>query len=284
MDVGFSTMNNLHHMRPDDLARAAEERGFESLWIGEHAHLPAGDRVTYRMNGGVIPDSYRSMADMFVSLAYAASATTTLRLGCGVALILERDVFNMAKAVASLDQLSDGRLMVGVGVGWNWLEFENVAPMPWKKRYSGLKECVAALRKLWRDEIASFAGEWYAFDEVWSNPKPLQKPTPPIYVGVMGEVGTPHAAEWGDGWMPIDIGDGHLCKRLEAFRHMLLERGRDPHTVPVSVVSFSDPTLDQLRRYQDMGITRVVINESGLPSDAMIRLLDQIAELIPRLR
>ncbi len=283
MDIGFSTMNNLHHMRPDDLARAAEQRGLESLWIGEHAHLPAGNRVKYRPTGGDIPVSYRSMADMFVSLAYAAGATTKLKLGCGVALILERDIFNMAKAVASLDQLSGGRLMIGVGVGWNWLEFENVAPMPWKKRYSGMKECVAALRTLWRDEVASFAGEWYAFDQVYSNPKPFQKPTPPIHVGVVGETGTPHAAEWGDGWMPVDIGNEHLGKKLEAFRNMLLERGRDPDTVPISVVSFSDPTLDQLRRYQDMGISRVVINEPGLSADAMTRMLDQIAELIPRL-
>lgn len=283
MHIGFSTMNNLHVMRPDELARAAEQRGFESLWIGEHAHLPIGERVKYRMNNGVIPDAYRSMADMFVSLAYAATATTTLKLGTGVALVLERDVFNMAKAVASLDQLSGGRLMVGAGVGWNQVEFENVALMPWKKRYSGLKECVAALRTLWRDDLASFSGEWYKFSEVCCGPKPLQQPSPPVHVGVVGDVGTPHAADWGDGWMPIDIGDGQLGGRIKAFRAMLVERGRDSETFPVSIVAFGDPTLDRLRAYQDMGAVRVIVAEPGDSTDDLKRRLDLTGELIQRL-
>lgn len=283
MKIGFSTLNNLHLMRPDDLARAAEQRGIESLWIGEHAHLPAGDRVPYRMNNGKIPDAYRSMADLFVSLSYAASATTTLKLGTGVALPLERDVFNMAKAVATLDQLSGGRVMLGFGTGWNFVEFENVAPMPWKKRYSGLKECVAALRTLWRDEIASFSGEWYSFDEVYCGPKPFQKPNPPIYLGVVGQVGTPHAADWGDGWMPIDIGDGKIGEHIEGFRKLLVERGRDPSAVPVSVVSFGEPTLERLRQYEGMGVSRVLINEPGHSTEAIERLLDKVGELVLRL-
>ena len=283
MEIGFSTLNNLHIMPPDILARAAEQRGIESLWIGEHAHLPAGEHVPYRMNGGKIPEAYRSMADLFVSLAYAASATTTLKLGTGVALVLERDVFNMAKAVASLDQLSNGRVMIGVGTGWNFAEFENVAPMPWKKRYSGLKECVAALRTLWREDVASFSGEWYSFDQVYCYPKPFQRPNPPIHVGVVGEVGTPHAAEWGDGWMPIDIGDGKLGEKLKGFRNMLVDRGRDPDAVPISVVSFGEPTLDRLRDYQDMGVFRVLINEPGHSTQVIERLLDKTGELIIRL-
>lgn len=282
MHIALSTMNNLHVMRPDELARAVEQRGFESLWIGEHPHLPVGERVKYRMNNGVIPDSYRNMADMFVSLAYAASATTTLKLGTGVSLPLERDVFNMAKAAATLDQLSGGRLTVGVGVGWNEVEFENVAPMLWKQRYSGLKECVAALRTLWRDELASFSGQWYDFEQVCCGPKPLQKPLP-VYVGVVGDVGTPHAAEWGDGWMPIDIGDGQIGNKIKAFRAMLAERGRDPATFPVSVLAFGDPTLDRLRAYQDMGAIRILIAEPGLSKDDLTRRLDLTGELIQRL-
>lgn len=283
MYIGLSTMNNLHVMRPDEMARAAEQRGIESLWIGEHAHLPAGDRVTYRMNNGKIPDAYRSMADMFVSLSYAASATTTLKLGTGVALPLERDVFNMAKAVATLDQMSGGRVMIGVGTGWNSVEFEHVAPMPWKKRYSGLKECVAALRTLWREDVSSFSGEWYSFDAVYSYPKPFQKPLPPVYVGVVGDVGTPHAADWGDGWMPIDIGDGQIGDKIKEFRQMLVERGKDPDTFPISVVAFGEPTLDRLRQYEDMGFSRVLIAESGHSTDAAKKLLDQIGELIQKL-
>lgn len=283
MKIGFSTLNNLHLIRPDDLGKQVEQRGFESLWIGEHPHLPAGDRVPYRMNNGKIPDAYRSMADLFVSLSYAASATTTLKLGTGVALVLERDVFNMAKAVATLDQLSQGRVMIGVGTGWNFAEFENVALMPWKKRYSGLKECVSALRTLWREDIASFSGQWFSFDEVYCAPKPHQKPNPPIHVGVVGEVGTPHAVDWGDGWMPIDIGDGKLGETIQKFRRLLVERGRDPDCVPISVVSFGDPDLDRLRRYEDMGVSRVLISEPGQSAEAIERLLDTTGELILRL-
>lgn len=284
MHLAISTTNNLHLMRPDDLARAAEERGFESLWIGEHAHLPAAGRVKYPSADGSIPEAYRAMADLFVSLATAAAATRTLKLGCGVALVLERDVFNMAKAVATLDQLSGGRLMVGVGVGWNPEEFGNVAPMPWKRRYSGMKECVAALRALWRDDVSSFDGEWYSFDQVWSHPKPQQTPWPPVHVGVAGKTGTAHAAEWGDAWLPIDIGHKDFGGKLEKFHAMLRDQGRDPASVPVSIMALYDPTLDQLKRYRDLGIARVLINEPGRGGDAAIKLLDDYAAMIPALK
>lgn len=283
MHLAISTMNLIHHFRPDELARAVEQRGFESLWIGEHPHLPAAGRVPYPSEDGVIPEPYRHMADMFVSLAMAAAATTTLRLATGVALILERDVFNMAKAVATLDQLSNGRLMVGIGVGWNSEEFENAAPMPWNRRYAGMRECTSALRALWRDEIASHAGEWYSFDQVWSYPKPLQRPGPPIHVGVAGKLGIAHCVEWGDGWLPIDTGQKDFGNRLARFHALLAEHGRDPATVPVSIVAFADPTEAQLERYRELGIARVLINEAGRGRDATLAMLDRYAALVPRL-
>ena len=284
MHLAVATMNNLQHGRPDDLARALEERGFESLWIGEHAHLPATGRVPYPAGDGTIPEPYKHMADMFVSLAVAATATKTLKLGLGVALILERDVFNMAKAVATLDQLSGGRVMVGIGTGWNSEEFENVARMPWAKRYSGMKECVAALRTLWQDEISSYSGEWFNFDRVWSYPKPLQKPWPPIHLGVAGKIGTAHAAEWGDAWLPIDLGDKDFGIKLGKFHAMLRENGRDPATVPVSVVAFSDPSIGQLQRYRELGVERVLVNGAGRSLNETMRMLDRYAAAIPDLK
>ena len=128
MHIGYSTMNNLHHATPDVTARRLEERGFESFWIGEHAHIPAASDGSYPA-GGKIPEPYKHMADAYVSLAVAACATKTLRLGLGVALILERDVFSMAKGIATLDQLCGGRLIVGIGTGWSKEEFANTAPM-----------------------------------------------------------------------------------------------------------------------------------------------------------
>jgi len=201
----------------------------------------------------------------------------------GVALVLERDVFNMAKAISTLDQLTGGRLLVGVGVGWNPEEFENVAPMPWKKRYSGLKEYVAALRTLWREDVASFSGEWYNFDQVWSYPKPVQAPWPPIHVGVAGKTGTAHAAEWGDAWMPIDLGIKDFGGKLEKFHAMLQANGRDPASVPVSIFAMSDPGEDLLKRYRDLGIVRVVINDEGRGTEGTRRLLDTYGELIVKL-
>lgn len=283
MHLAISTQNNLQFFRPDDLARAVEERGFESLWIGEHAHLPATGRVPYPAADGLIPESYKHMADLFVSLTAAALATTRLKLGTAVALVLERDVFNMAKATATLDHLSGGRLMVGVGVGWNSEEFENIAPMPWNKRYSGLKECVAALRALWRDEQASFKGEWFNFDPVWSYPKPLQKPWPPVYVGVAGKIGTGHAAEWGDGWFPIDLGDKDFGIKLGKFHEMLRANGRDPAQVPVSVVAFTPPSLDLLKRYRDLGVERVLVTAGERNRNETLQLLDTYAAYIPAL-
>ncbi|MFC3173503.1 TIGR03619 family F420-dependent LLM class oxidoreductase [Novosphingobium bradum] len=279
MHVAVCSMNNLHNSRPDDLARAVEERGFESLWMGEHSHLPASGRVRHFSADGAIPETYRYMADLIVSATAAAMATRTLKVGFGVSLPLERDVFHMAKAVATLDRLSGGRLLVGIGLGWNWEEFGNVALMPWSKRYSGLRECVAALRTLWRDEVSSFQGEWYRFDAVWSYPKPLQQPWPPLHVGMTGPTGIAHAAEWGDAWLPLDSGDEDFGLKLARFHAALRERGRDPARVPVSVVSPWGARLDQFKRYRDLGITRAML--TGIPPGGLepaLRFLDQHAD------
>ena len=152
MQLGFSTMNTPDDVRADVLARALEERGYDSLFMGEHSHIPVSRKTPYPA-GGELPPQYLRMMDPFVSLTMAAMATTTLRLGAGVALALEHDVMDLAKSAATLDLISGGRLLFGVGVGWNEEELANHRPIPWKKRYLALEECVGALRRLDRKSV-----------------------------------------------------------------------------------------------------------------------------------
>lgn len=255
--LGFSSMNTPEDERPDVLARALEARGFESLWIGEHPHIPAERRTPYPA-GGDMPEQYKRMMDPFVSLTAAALATESLLVGTSVALPLEHDLFAFAKAVATLDHLSRGRFQLGVGVGWNEEELANHRPdIPWPQRYRALAECIGALRALWTEDEASFRGRWFAFDRVWSHPKPLTRPHPPLLCGMAGRLGTDQAVAWADGWLPMDVALGDVARRIGRFRAAVAEAGRSE--VPVSLVTWGDPSLDALKRYRDLGVARVVL-------------------------
>jgi probable F420-dependent oxidoreductase len=256
VELGFTSMNTPEDETAAVLARALEDRGFGSLWVGEHTHIPVERRTPYPA-GGDLPPQYKRMMDPFVSLTAAACATTQLRVGCGVALPLEHDLLDLAKTVASLDHVSGGRFLFGVGVGWNEEELANHRPVPWRERYGALAECVAALRVLWSADEAEFHGRHYDFDPVWSFPKPLQQPHPPVLGGMVGRLGTEHTVAWADGWMPMDIGLGDVTARVEAFRQAVAAAGRSD--VPISMVTWGDPTLDTLRQYRDLGIERVVL-------------------------
>ncbi len=257
MELGFTTMNTPEDPPPGELARSLEERGFGSLWIGEHSHIPSSRLTPYPV-GGEMPEAYKRMMDPFVSLTAAACATERLTVAAGVVLPLERDLFTLAKAVASIDHVSGGRFLFGVGVGWNEEELHDHRPdIAWAQRYLALAEAVEALRSLWTDESSSFHGRWFDFEGAWSFPKPLQQPHPPIVCGTGGPVGTRHAVAWGDGWAPMDVALGNVERRVTRFREKVAEAGRDD--VPVTLFCFGDPTADTLRSYRDLGITRVVL-------------------------
>jgi probable F420-dependent oxidoreductase len=216
----------------------------------------------------------------------AAAATTRLRIGTGIALMLERDVFSQAKTISTLDHLSGGRVEIGVGVGWNEEEFDNVSRQPWKKRYGVLRETVAATRALWRDEQAEFHGEYIDFDAVWCSPKPLQAGGPPVTFGAMGPLGTRHAAEWADGWFPVDFALPDVAASVAAFRQQVKEFGRDPDAVKITLQAMMHPTLDDLKRYRDAGIYRVNVGVSvdlWDKPDAVMPMIDRYAELIPQI-
>ncbi len=285
MRLGFTTMNTPEDPAPAALARALEDRGFDSLWIGEHSHIPASRRTPYPA-GGAMPEQYTRMMDPFLSLMAAADATDDLLLATGVALPLEHDLFALAKTVATLDHLSGGRVILGVGVGWNQEELADHRPdIEWSLRYRALTEAVAALRSLWTDDESTFHGQWFDFDRAVAFPKPVQRPHPPVYCGAGGRIGTAQAVEWGDGWAPMDIALGDVVARVERFREQVASAGRGD--VPVTVVTFGDPDHDALRRYRDLGIERAVIGASrtGWADPASTYpFLDTHADLIDELR
>lgn len=286
MKVGFTSMNNPDDPRPDVLGRELEARGFDSWWIGEHSHIPAS-RATPYPAGGELPAPYLSMMDPFLSLLLAASATDRLLVGTGVALPLEHDAFALAKTVATVDVLSGGRFQFGVGVGWNVEELANCRPdIPWSRRYRALADCVAALQSLWRDDVAEHHGEFFDFDAVWSFPKPLQRPHPPIVYGTNDRLGTQHAVAWADGWMPMDAGLGDVPRKLAKFRDAAVEAGRDPASIAITLVVWGDPDLARLVRYRELGVDRVVLGAARTGWDdsaTILPFLDACAAFLPEL-
>jgi probable F420-dependent oxidoreductase len=214
----------------------------------------------------------------------AAQATERLRIGTGVCLVLEHHVLDLAKSVATLDHLSGGRLLFGVGVGWNEEELANHRPdVTWAQRYRAAEECVAALRTCWTDEDSEYHGEFFDFDPVWSFPKPAQQPHPPVLLGTGGRLGTQHAIRWADEWMPMDVALGNVPKRIARFRELAAEAGRE---IPISLVTFGDPTAETLHAYRELGVVRCVIGaarEGWNDPATTLPFIDRYAPLIPEL-
>jgi probable F420-dependent oxidoreductase len=278
-------MNNPKDLRPDVLGREHVRGGYDSLWVGEHSHIPVSRRTPYPA-GGEMPEQYKWMMDPFLSLLLAATATDSLLVGTGVTLPLEHDVFDLAKSVSTLDHLSGGRLLFGVGVGWNEEELENHRAVKWSQRYRALGECIGALRSLWCDEESEYHGEFYDFDPVWSLPKPLQQPTPPVLCGTSGRVGTRQAVEWADGWMPMDLALGNVSKQVARFRQAAEDAGRDPQSISITMVTFGDPDLATLASYRDIGVERTVVGAARTGWDdptSTLPCLDTYAAMIPEL-
>ena len=271
MKIGYTTMNTPADIAPRILGPMLEAAGFDSIWIGEHSHIPVSRSTPYP-TGGDMPWQYTTMMDPFISLTQIGEHTTHLLLGLGVALPLEHDVLALAKTASTLDVLSNGRLQFGVGVGWNQEELANHSSVKWSMRYRALAECVGALRSLWVDEESEFHGDYFNFDKVWSRPKPLQQPHPPIWFGAGGKLGSHHTIQWADGWMPLDVTLGDVPKRVDKFRQLSHDAGRND--IPISMVAFGDPTLDTLLMYRDLGIERVIVGSgrdgwedpSGVPA------------------
>ena len=286
MHLGFSSMNTADDPAPAVLAKTLEEAGFESLWYGEHSHIPVSRSTPYPA-GGTLPEPYKKMMDPYLSLMAAATATRHLKIGAGIALLLERELFSQAKTIATLDRLSGGRLLLGVGVGWNEEEFANASSFPWRRRYLALRELVAAQRELFTADEPEYHGELIDFDPVWFAPKPVQPGGPKVIFGAMGPLGKRHAAQWADGWMPVDIAMLDVAAEIASFRNAVAEFGRDPNDVEISVVVMSTPDADMLKRLRDLGVARANIGvgvENWDRHDTIIPMIEQFSKLIPALK
>lgn len=284
MHLGFSSMNTLQDPDPVELAKALEAAGFESLWYGEHSHIPRC-RTTPYPPGGELPEPYKNMMDPYLSLMAAASATTNLKLGTGIALLMERELFSQAKSIVTLDRLSGGRVVIGTGVGWNREEFKNATSQPWTRRYSVMMETVEATRILCQAEAPEYHGDFVDFDPVWFEPKPLQ--VPKFLFGAMGPVGVRHAAQWSDGWMPVDVVMPDVDQAIKDFRQQVTDFGRDPDHINITLVVMSPVTADLLKRYRDYGITRCNIGvgmENWGKPEIIMPMIEEFSKIIPQLK
>jgi len=269
----FPTDYSIH---PADLGRAAEERGFESLWVAEHSHIPCS-RKTPWPGGAELPKMYYDVVDPFVALSMAAAATTKLRVGTGICLVIQRDPIQTAKEVASLDRLSGGRFLFGVGGGWNVEEMENHGAK-YQTRFKQMREHVLAMKELWTKEEASFDGEFVKFDRVWSWPKPAQQPHPPIILGGETDHTLRRVIEYCDGWFPRPRGGFDVVKGVAHLRQMAEKAGRDPSTI-TTIVFGSANDAKVLESYDKAGIQSALLAIPDDSRDEILRYLDKIAPL-----
>jgi probable F420-dependent oxidoreductase len=254
MDFGISYFPTDETIEPAALARLAEERGFESVFVTEHTHIPASRKTPYPA-GGELPREYWRIYDPFVALTTMAAATERIRIGTAICLLIQRDPITTAKAVASLDRLSGGRFLFGVGAGWNLEEMRNHGTDP-DDRFRILRERVEACRAIWTEEEASYHGEFVDFDRIACRPAPLQEPHPPVLIGGNGPRVHERVLAYGDGWFPNRIPpDEQMIARVEKLQRLGEEAGRGP--IPVTLqIPPREPAV--LERYEQAGVTRAV--------------------------
>ncbi len=279
MLFGIAMFATDYAIAPQDLARAVEERGFESLWLPEHTHIPASRRSPWP-GGADLPKEYWHTYDLFVALTAAAMATTRLRVATGICLVVERDPIVTAKEVASLDRLSNGRLIFGIGGGWNADEMENHGTN-FRTRWRLLRERVLAMKEIWTKEEAEFHGAFVNFDRIWSHPKPAQKPHPPIIMGGDGPTTFDRVIEFCDGWMPIGgrAPLANLPERIAALRRRAEQAGRDPKSISVSIWG-AKPDRAAVDALAQAGVERAVFTVPAADRDTVLRRLDSYAPLM----
>ena len=266
-------------MSPVELARAVEERGLYSLYVPEHTHIPTSRRTPPPTGDAELREEYKRTLDPFVAMSMAAAVTERLRVGTGICLVAQRDPIITAKEVATLDALSGGRFVFGIGFGWNEDEIEDHG-IEMKRRRDVAREHMLAMKALWRDDIASFDGEFVHLPPSWSWPKPAQAGGPPVLIGgAAGPKLFAQVAEYADGWIPI--GGAGVRAALDDLRRACEERDRDPDTL--QIVPFGTiPDAGKLEYYASIGVTEVVLRLPGGGRDRVLPLLDEYAQLVER--
>jgi probable F420-dependent oxidoreductase len=273
MLFGVAVFPTDYAVDPGTLARMVEERGFESLFFPEHTHIPA-DRTTPYPPGGELPRQYSHTYDPFLALTAAAATTESLLLATGICLVIERDPIITAKEVASLDRLSGGRFLFGVGAGWNLEEMENHGTDP-HRRFSLMRERVEAMKAIWTQDEAEYHGEHVDFDPIWSWPKPVQQPYPPVLVGGNGPKVLERVVAFGDEWMPNRVTG--LTDRVAELNRLAAEAGRDP--IPVTL-SGARPDPELIERGEQVGVHRCSFYIDPADAGETERQLDELASTL----
>ena len=275
MRFGLTIFLTDNSIGPAEMAKEAEARGFVSLFLPEHTHIPTS-RATPAPMGEPLPEQYRRTLDPFVALTVAGSVTDNLKLGTGICLVAQRDPIVTAKEVATLDHVSGGRFVFGIGFGWNVEEIEDHGISYPERRAVG-RENVLAMKQLWTEEEASFDGKYVRMEKSWAHPKPVQKPHPPIWIGGQGgPVLFRHIAEYANGWMPI--GGRGVAKQKEALAAAVEAAGRDPATVPIIPMG-TIPDPGKLEYFHSLGIDEVILNVPTGTRDEVIPFLDHNAKV-----
>ena len=273
MEYGVAIFPTPDAMHPAELGRALEERGFESLWVAEHTHIPAS-RESPWPGGAELPQMYYESMDPFVALTAAATATTTLKVATGICLVVERDPITTAKEVASIDFVSGGRFLFGVGGGWNAEEMENHGT-EFSTRWKLMRERIEAMKAIWADDPAEYHGEFVDFDPIFSKPKPVQTPHPPIHVGGASPWGPRRAARYGNGWMPIN-GRGDILSELGVLAEECEKNNRSVDEIELSLY-YAPPDPAEAERHAEAGFSRFIFGLPPAGSEVLLPLLDNMA-------
>lgn len=275
MALGLFSFNTEYSIRPDRLAKAAEDRGYESVWFPEHTHIPA-DRKSPYPGGGELPREYVHMADPFASSAAAAAVTEKILIGTAISLINQHDPITLAKAVATVDWISNGRFLFGVGAGWN-VEEMNDHGVQFAERWPYLWEMLEAMQALWTQEEATYHGKYINFDRAWSYPKPVQLPHPPILLGVFdSKVGRARVARRGNGWIPIAFDLERTERSIADVRERMEANGRDPDQLTTSILYLpAETSADTVRKALDCGADRVILRVPTEDEGAVLKFMDR---------
>jgi probable F420-dependent oxidoreductase len=276
MQFGVHIFPTEHSIQPEELARACEERGLDSLWFSEHTHIPVSF-LEAPGRGPTLPDHYWQTYDIFVAMTLAAAATNNLKIASGVSLVIERDTILLAKETATLDRISDGRLIFGVGAGWLESEMADHGVV-YRTRFQLLKEQLRAISEIWTTEESEFHGRFVNFDKMRAFPKPLQQPRPPIIMGGGGEKALECAAEVCDGWAPWLMEWQKVRESIASLRVLAERNGRDPGLLEVSVFEGSIPEPRTLEQMETTGVKRMILTLLGQSRDEALPRLDELAE------
>ena len=279
MKIGISTFPTDYSPDVAAVARRAEEFGFESLWVPEHVMLPVASSTKWPgSTEGAIPKVYADIADPFVALARASGVTERLMLGTAICLVPERNPLLLAKEVASLDMFSDGRFLFGIGAGWLREELELLGG-DFDRRWGQTKEAVLAMKELWTRTKSEFHGEFYDFPPVYSFPRPVQRPHPPVLLGGMTKRVFKRVVEWGDGWIPNRVTPAEVCEGRARLNELAQAAGRDPSSIEITIAG-QPPDAGLIKEYGEAGADRVIVRLADVHEEQSFDEVDRIAEAV----